>query len=665
MKKNNLSKTVLAVAIASTISSFAFANDVQMNVNVNKKAMKQEPVRYIVKFKTHSINALNKAANEKGISIAQARLAANTSVLARHGAAMKLNLNSINAAAAVLNRAQIKTLRNDPNVEYIEVDPKRYLIDTVSRSFESANAVDPMAEATPYGIGLVQANQVSDANTGNRSVCITDTGYDGDHEDLVSYTSAQITGDDNDGNGNDTGNWYDPGHSHGTHVAGTIMAVGNNGKGVTSVNPSALMKLHNVKLFNDAGSWAYGSDLVRTVEQCQAAGANIISMSIGGSQSSNAEESAFINAANAGLLHIAAAGNSGNSSLSYPASYDSVMSVGALNSSKQIANFSQYNAQVEIAAPGVSVNSTIINNGYASWDGTSMATPHVAAVAALVWSHYSHCSGNQIRTALGVTAQDLGSTGRDNYYGYGLVQAKDMYDALADGCDVTTTPPPPPPLPGVLENGVAHNNLSGAQGEEATWTFAVPAGATDVSVTMSGGSGDADLYTRFGAAPTTSTYDCRPYRSGNNETCTGTADDGTYHVMLRGYNAYNGVSLVGTYTDPAGNGTDSYSNATNVNINDNATVSSSINVDGTGDSGTITVDVDIKHTYVSDLTLTLYSPSGSSTILRQNTGGSADNIQQSYTVNASGQDRNGTWRLEVNDNATYDTGYIDNWIITF
>lgn len=112
-----------------------------------------------------------------------------------------------------------------------------------------------------------------------------------------------------------------------------------------------------------------------------------------------------------------------------------------------------------------------------------------------------------------------------------------------------------PPVGTVLENGVPKTGLSGASGSQLQFTMNVPAGASGLKFTLSGGSGDADMYVRFGAAPTTSTYDCRPYLNGNNETCTiSTAQTGTYYVMVRGYSAYSGVSLVGNYSTGGGGG---------------------------------------------------------------------------------------------------------------
>jgi serine protease len=405
-----------------------------------------------------------------------------------------------------------------------------------------------VAESTPYGITMVQAAQVAEANSGSLKVCVTDTGYDLGHEDLPSNS---VTGDDNDGNGNDTGNWYNDGHGHGTHVSGTIAAIGNNNLGVVGVNPGNNISIHMVKLFNDAGSWAYGSDLVAAVNQCAASGAKVVSMSIGGGAPSAAEQAAFDSAYANGMLFIAAAGNDGDATMSYPASYDSVMSVAAVDSNKTRAVFSQYNTQVEIAAPGVNVNSTLPNNTYASWNGTSMATPHVSGVAALVWAHYPQCSSAQIRHAMNMTAEDKGSAGRDTQYGYGIVKAKAMFDALAaEGCDVSGGTAPP--SDSELQNGVPVTGLSGLTTQEIHYTMTMPADATDISFAMSGGTGDADLYVKFGGVPTTSSYDCRPYATGNNETCTGIDVGGTYYIMIRAYESFSGVSLVGSYTDSGG-----------------------------------------------------------------------------------------------------------------
>lgn len=498
----NMKYSPLALALVGALS-----------VSAMSFAAPQDNQRYLIKYKDNQRVSMSSAVSAEGGKV-------------------KRRLDKHKMVSADLSPKAIENLRKRGDIEYIEIDPKRYL----------------MAESTPYGITMVEADQVSDSLTGNMTVCITDTGYDLGHEDLPSNG---VTGDDNDGAGNDTGNWYEDGYGHGTHVAGTIAGIGNNGVGVVGVNPSGNLSIHAVKVFTNSGNWGYGSDMAIAVDQCIDAGANVISMSLGGSGSSSAEQAAFDNALASGVLSIAAAGNSGNSSLSYPASYDSVMSVAAVDSSGTKAGFSQFNSQVEIAAPGVAVMSTLPGNTYAAWDGTSMATPHVAGVAALVWSHYPSCTSAEIRQAINKSAEDKGSAGRDNSYGHGIVKAKAMFDMLASGCDVgPIDPPPPPPPPGELEKGVSVDNISASSGEQLMYSMDVPAGATDLSFNISGGSGDADLYVRFGAEPTTATYDCRPYAAGNNETCSFTSPSaGTYYVMLDAYSSYSGVSLVGDYTD--------------------------------------------------------------------------------------------------------------------
>ncbi|NOU50159.1 S8 family serine peptidase [Pseudoalteromonas sp. JBTF-M23] len=402
MKKtvsNSVKLSVLSACIGAALSAGTVSAD--------------EGQRVIVTLKDNAISTLPLSVSKSD--------AVNYKQQALTSFARQLNLDpmtalpSVNAVVMEVSPEKLEELKENPQVANVEEDPKRFL----------------MAESTPYGINMVQANQLADNMSGNRKVCIMDTGYTLNHPDLPS---TGITGNDGYGS-NDTGNWYNDGNGHGTHVAGTIAAIGGNGQGVVGVNPSGQLGLHIVKVFNDQGNWAYGSDLIKAIEQCEAAGANVTSMSLGGSGSSSAERNAFQQSYNRGVLHIAAAGNSGNSSLSYPASYDAVVSVAAVDSSENKASFSQYNSQVEIAAPGVGVNSTWNNNGYKSISGTSMATPHVSGVAALVWSHFPNCTNDEIRKVLNNTAKDKGAAGRDTSYGYGIVQAKAAYDYIAqNGC---------------------------------------------------------------------------------------------------------------------------------------------------------------------------------------------------------------------------------------
>ena len=391
----------------SSLTSSAFAPSLNPNATSTEAAQ-----RYIVRVQPEVVNQA--LTNQPMLDSVTAKHRLFEQIAANVNSEVILPLNSVNGMALMLTESQKKALATQSNILDIEIDPVRHL----------------MAESTPYGITMVQAPQVSDAAASNRKVCIMDTGYTLNHPDLPS---SGVTGDDRAGN-NSTGNWYNDGNGHGTHVAGTIAAIGGNGQGVVGVNPSGTLGIHIVKVFKDDGNWGYGSNLVIAVEQCVAAGSNVISMSLGGGGSSSAEQSAF-NSANAqGVLSIAAAGNSGNSSLSYPASYNSVMSVAAVDSSGNKASFSQYNSQVEIAAPGVGVNSTWNNGGYNSISGTSMATPHVSGVAALIWSHYPSCSNQKVRDAMNQSAEDKGSPGRDTSYGYGIVKAKAALTKLAQLC---------------------------------------------------------------------------------------------------------------------------------------------------------------------------------------------------------------------------------------
>ncbi|QYF94488.1 S8 family serine peptidase [Massilia sp. PAMC28688] len=462
---------------------------------------------------------------------------------------VKHEIFGMNAMAIEVPAVALKGLQHNPNVEYVEEDVIRRPFALTSPSTGTPYAT---GQLVPYGIVQVQADQLSDINAGNRKVCIIDSGIDRAHEDFAGST-ANMSGQYNSG----TGNWYTDENSHGTHVAGTIAAINNAGKGVVGVNANGKLKLHIVKVFG-ANGWAYSSTLASAANQCGTAGANVISMSLGGGRSSKTEQRAFDSLQSKGILNIAAAGNDGNTVISYPAGYNSVMMVGAVDENKAWADFSQYNAQVEIAGPGVGVLSTVPTNSgsepalsvgattyapgamdgspiklasgpladfgtgetssagsmsgkvcliargnvdfatkvvncqnsggvgavvynntagafggtlgevatsipsvtatdtdgaamkgqldqsatvgvkptsYAYFDGTSMATPHVSAVAALVWSYFPTCTGAQIRASLTKSALDLGPAGRDTKYGFGLVQAKAAHSRIASlGC---------------------------------------------------------------------------------------------------------------------------------------------------------------------------------------------------------------------------------------
>ncbi|MBP9837560.1 MAG: S8 family serine peptidase [Proteobacteria bacterium] len=262
-------------------------------------------------------------------------------------------------------------------------------------------------------------------------VGIVDTGIDYTHPDLAANmwrNPGEIAGNsiDDDHNGvvddvygynaiTPSNSPYDD-NSHGTHCAGTIGGVGNNGSGVTGVNWN--VKLMALKFLDSSGSGTT-SDAIEAIQYAVArknAGVNIrvLSNSWGGGGFSQGLEDAISAANNAGILFVAAAGNSARDNdtyATYPANYEvnNVVSVAAVDSNGNLASFSNYGANtVHLAAPGVGIVSTVPNNSYASYNGTSMATPHVSGVAALILSHES-LTVSQLKARLLSTVKPLNS----------------------------------------------------------------------------------------------------------------------------------------------------------------------------------------------------------------------------------------------------------------
>ncbi len=217
----------------------------------------------------------------------------------------------------------------------------------------------------------------------------------------------------------------------------------------------------------------------------------------------------------------------------------------------------------------------------------------------------------------------------------------------------------------VLSNGVAKTGLSGNTNNQQFFTFEVPANASTLSFTLSGGTGDADLYIKRGSQPTTGNYDCRSWNSSNNESCNiGSIQSGTYHVMINAYASYSGASLVANY---ATSQQLVYTNNSNFNIPDNNTTgaSSPINVSLSGAAGEVRISYNIIHTYRGDLRVQLIAPDGTVTTLRNPSGGSTNNLDITTTSNQGSRSANGIWQLKVVDIYSQDTGYINSWQLEF
>ena len=263
--------------------------------------------------------------------------------------------------------------------------------------------------------------------TGGVRVGIIDTGISSTHPDLAgqvvqcgtSYSSGfVVTPTCEDDNG------------HGTHVAGTIAAKANNGRGVTGVAFNADLVICKA-LATPLGT-GLTSDIARCIDWTASRGVKVISMSLGGGPSETLKRS--VQAAwngGQGTLLIAAAGNDGDATLNFPAAYAEVVSVAATDRDDRRADFSNANGDVEIAAPGVDILSTSLGVTYQELSGTSMATPHVSGVAAVLAQRNPSASASSLRNLLTAAVDDLGAAGRDSSYGFGRTN---LCKAAGGGC---------------------------------------------------------------------------------------------------------------------------------------------------------------------------------------------------------------------------------------
>jgi serine protease len=520
-----------------------------------------------------------------------------------------------------------------PGVAYIEDNALLHALVTPNDSRYGEQYGPPL-------MGFPTAWSAAGYGSSNVTVAVLDTGLQKTHPDFQA--SRILTGHDyvnDDSNPNDD-------CGHGTHVSGTVAATTNNATGVAGMSQAKLLPMKVLSplglLINITCSGST-ADIAQAILDATAQGARVISMSLGGPSGSNALRDAVDHAWQNGVLVVAAAGNDGPCSncVNYPARYANAIAVSAVGANKALASYSSTGPEVAVAAPGSNVLSTYNDSGYRSLSGTSMATPHVSGALALALSCRPATSATTLRSLLQNTAEDLGASGRDPSYGYGLARADRLIAALgacdgsgvpgngaptasftltssgltvsvdasastdpdgdtlsylwdfgdgatgtgrttshtysaggtytiiltvsdgrggsdADTKSVTltsgTTPPDPDPATPNLESGETRSVTLSGTGDDEHFQIYVPAGSTQLRVAMTGpGCGllgcsfDADLYVRRGARATDTAYDCRPYLSGNNETCTLTSPaSGWWYVRVDSYAGSGTVSLTPT-----------------------------------------------------------------------------------------------------------------------
>ena len=298
------------------------------------------------------------------------------------------------------------------------------------------------AEVLEWGVDRIDADLTWAVSRGvGVKVAIIDTGIDKDHADLVDNLKGGVNFVSKSPAKPADPNKWDDDNGHGTHVAG-IVAARDNEVGVVGVAPEA--QLWAVKVLNRNGS-GYISDVIAGINWAVDNGMQVVNMSLGSGSDVAAMHDAVDAAYAAGVVLVAAAGNSGDGNgatneVSYPARYSSVIAVAATASDDSTPSWSSEGAEVELAAPGVSIRSTWNDGLYNTISGTSMASPHVAGAVALVLATAAPVAYDvdmdgvwdpaEARAALEATADDLGDAGHDNFYGYGLVDAEEAVTGI-------------------------------------------------------------------------------------------------------------------------------------------------------------------------------------------------------------------------------------------
>jgi subtilisin family serine protease len=600
----NYRNSILSAAVAAT---FACASLPAFSADFRAA---QTPIKgqYIVVLKDNAASL----ASERN-SLSRVSSVART-MASQHRAKLVRSYNSVLRGFVV--RADDKSLARllaDPRVAYVEEDG------IVSISATQTNATWGLDRVDQRDLPLNQTYNYDTTASGVHAYVI-DTGLLGTHSQFTNRVGNGYNAI-NDGRGTSDCN------GHGTHVAGTVGgSTYGVAKGVT---------IHPVRVLGCDGSGSFsgivaGMDWVAENHVKPA----VANMSLGGGANQSTDD-AVNRLHNAGVTVVVAAGNNNASACNYsPARAANAITVGSTTNTDARSSFSNYGSCLDIYGPGSNILSAWYTNTTATntISGTSMASPHVAGVAALYLANNPNATPTQVRNAIvnNATSNKVTDAGSGS-------PNKLVYSIFGD------TPPPP-----------------GDYSVSGTITNSAGTGISGVTVsngTVSATTNSSGAYTLTGLA--NATYTLTPSLSGYTFSPTSRS------VTVNGANV-TGVDFTGTADDNGGGQT--YRNDTNVQIFDNWTVYSPITVSGRSGNGSAStpVAVDIKHTYRGDLRIDLIAPDGSVYLLKNySSNDSADNVIGTANVNLSSEALNGTWRLRVSDNWFNDTGYIDSWSLTF
>jgi serine protease len=482
--------------------------------------------KYIVVLKDDAASLANERSGAARVSVVARDMAGKHRVRV-----MRSFEHALRGFAVEADDVALARLLADPKVAYVEEDGIVTINATQSGATWGIDRIDqrnlPLSSTYTY-----------DTNGAGVHAYIIDTGLLTGHTQFTGRTGNGFRAIADDGRGTSDCN------GHGTHVAGTV--------GSTTYGVAKGVTIHPVRVFG-CGNSGSNSDIIAGIDWVAANRVlpAVANMSLGGGISA-ATDAAVNRLVSAGVVAVVAAGNGNADACNFsPARTPNAITVGSTTITDARSSFSNFGTCIDIFGPGSSILSAGISStsGTATLSGTSMASPHVAGVAALYLANNPSATPAQVTTA-------------------------------------------------IINN-------------------ATPNKVTD-------------------------------------------AKPGTPNLLL--YSVFGG-----TPPPPPPGGAQTYSNGTDFAINDNSTVSSPVAVSGRTGNGSATtpVAVNIVHTYKGDLKVDLIAPDGSVYVLHNRTGGSADNINQTYTVNLSTEALNGTWNLRVNDNANIDIGRIDTWSITF